>query len=433
MTTTTKKYPELLLPAGSPSALRTALLFGADAVYLGGEAFSLRAKAKNFSGPELEAGIRFAHEHRSPTHPGGAKVYVTANVMPHNKDLAEAEGYFRELAALKPDGILVSDPGMFTLAKNLCPEVPLHISTQANCINKMDFAFWHGLGASRVVAARELSLAELKEIRTALPPDLEIEAFVHGAMCISYSGRCLLSAFFNNRSANLGECTHPCRWPYHLEFSEESRPGQIFFAEENERGTFLFHSRDLCMIEHIPELMEAGVMSFKVEGRMKNDLYVASIARAYRQAIDEYLSDPAAYHEHKSRYLEDVKKTSARPYCTGFYFGPPTEEGQIYDTKPPEKNAVYLGTVESAEALPGGGLRLSFHQKNKFSAGETIQLVTPSEDISCPVREMYDEHLNPIDSCPHPEQLVYINVQEAPGHSPAGIPVGSLLRKTYEQ
>ena len=433
MTTTTNNTPELLLPAGSPSALRTALLFGADAVYLGGEAFSLRAKAKNFSMEELQAGIRFAHEHTSPTHQGGAKVYITANVMPHNKDLAEAEAYFKELASLKPDGILVSDPGMFTLAKSLCPGIPLHISTQANSINRMAFDFWHRQGAKRVVAARELSLTELKEIREAVSPDLEIEAFVHGAMCISYSGRCLLSAFLNNRSANLGECTHPCRWPYHLEFSEESRPGQIFSAEENERGTFLFHSRDLCMIEHIPELIDAGVMSFKVEGRMKNDLYVASIARAYRHAIDEALSDPEGYARHKARYLAEVNKTSARPYCTGFYFGPPTEEGQIYDTEPQEKNAVYLGCVEKTEALPDGGVRLSFHQKNKFTIGEAIDLVTPREDISCTVQGMSNEKLQPIESCPHPEQLVYITIRSAAALNTSEIPSGSLLRKTIEK
>ena len=272
------RKPELLIPASSLEVLKTAVIFGADAVYIGGEAFGLRAKARNFSSREMQQGIAFAHDH-------GVKVHVTANILAHNDDLEGAEKYFYELKEMKPDALIIADPGMFTLAREICPEIDIHISTQANNTNYMTYLFWHKLGAKRVVSARELSLKEIKEIRSKIPKDMEIESFIHGAMCISYSGRCLLSSYFTGRDANQGACTHPCRWKYAV--VEEKRPGEYLPVYENERGTYIFNSKDLCMIEHIPEMIDAGIDSFKIEGRMKTALYVATVARTYRKAIDD--------------------------------------------------------------------------------------------------------------------------------------------------
>ncbi|MBP5453991.1 MAG: U32 family peptidase, partial [Lachnospiraceae bacterium] len=289
--------PELLVPASSLEVLKTAVIFGADAVFIGGEAFGLRAKAKNFTKKEMKEGIEFAHEH-------GVKVHVTANILAHNYDLKGAEKYFKELKALKPDALIIADPGMFTIAKRICPEIEIHISTQANNTNYETYNFWYNLGAKRVVAARELSLTEIKEIREKIPADKEIECFIHGAMCISYSGRCLLSNFFTGRDANHGACTHPCRWKYSV--MEEKRPGEYFPVYENERGTYIFNSKDLCMIEHIPELVEAGIDSFKIEGRMKTALYVATAARTYRKAIDDYFESKEKYQSNMDWYKEEI-------------------------------------------------------------------------------------------------------------------------------
>lgn len=278
---------ELLIPASSLEVLKTAVIFGADAVYIGGEAFGLRAKARNFTIEEMAEGVVFAHEH-------DVKVYVTANILAHNYDLDKAREYFIELREkVHPDALIISDPGMFSIAKEVVPDIDIHISTQANNTNYATFNFWNKMGARRVVTARELSLKEIKEIRDNIPDDMEIETFIHGAMCISYSGRCLLSCFMTGRDANRGACTHPCRWKYYV--MEESRPGEYMPVYENERGTYIFNSKDLCMIEHIPELIEAGIDSFKVEGRMKTALYVATVARTYRMAIDDYLKDPDLY------------------------------------------------------------------------------------------------------------------------------------------
>ena len=268
------KHPELLIPASSLEVLKTAVMFGADAVYIGGEAFGLRAKAKNFSMEEIREGIAFAHAH-------DVKVYITANILAHNGDLSGVRAYFEELKEIRPDALIISDPGVFMIAREVCPEIDIHISTQANNTNYGTYQFWHQLGARRVVTARELSMAELKEIREKAPADLEIETFIHGAMCISYSGRCLLSNYFTGRDANRGACTHPCRWKYAI--VEETRPGEYMPVYENERGTYIFNSKDLCMIEHIPELIDSGIDSFKIEGRMKTALYVATVARTYRK------------------------------------------------------------------------------------------------------------------------------------------------------
>ena len=307
---------ELLIPASSLEVLKVAVMFGADAVYIGGEAFGLRAKAKNFSLEEMKEGVEFAHAH-------DVKVYVTANILAHNKDLDGAREYFEELKQVGMDALIISDPGMFTIAKEVLPDVDIHISTQANNTNYATFNFWYKMGARRVVTARELSLEEIKTIRKNIPDDLEIETFIHGAMCISYSGRCLLSSFMAGRDANQGACTHPCRWKYSV--VEESRPGEYMPVYENERGTFIFNSKDLCMIEHIPELVEAGIDSFKIEGRMKTALYVATVARTYRKAIDDYLESPEKYQENMPWYLEQIKSCTYRQFTTGFFYGKPSE------------------------------------------------------------------------------------------------------------
>jgi len=346
------RKPELLIPAGSLEVLKTAVLYGADAVYLGGEAFGLRAKAKNFSMEEIREGIAFAHER-------GVRVYITANILAHNEDLEGVEAYFHELKAFPPDALIISDPGVFALARRILPEMDIHISTQANNTNYGTYQFWWNLGAKRVVSARELTLEEIREIRRHIPEEMEIESFIHGAMCISYSGRCLLSNYFVGRDANQGSCTHPCRWKYAV--MEESRPGEYMPVEENARGTFIFSSRDLCMIEHIPELMESGIDSFKIEGRMKTALYVAAVARTYRKAIDDYLESEALYQKNLPWYKEEIGKCTCREFSTGFYFGKPSENGQIYQSSTYIKNYTYLGTVEAVDEQG----RCRIEQKNK--------------------------------------------------------------------
>ena len=395
-----KKGPELLIPAGSLEVLKTAVTFGADAVYIGGEAFGLRAKARNFSAEDMAEGIRFAHER-------GVKVYVTANIFAHNRDLEGARAYFEELREIGPDALIISDPGMFTLAKEVWPEAEIHISTQANNTNYMTYRFWWGLGAKRVVSARELTLAELAEIRSNIPDEMEIESFVHGAMCISYSGRCLLSNYFTGRDANQGACTHPCRWKYAV--MEESRPGEYFPVYENERGTYIFNSGDLCMIGHIPELIDAGIDSFKVEGRMKTALYVATVARTYRKAIDDYLSGEENYRGNMDWYLHEIGKCTYRKFNTGFYFGRPTEESQIYDNSTYISEAVYLGIVDAAEE---NGL-ISIEQRNKFCVGDEIEIMKPDgRDIAARVERILDEDGQDMESAPHAKQKLKVQLSE---------------------
>ena len=389
---------ELLIPAGSLDVLKTAVIYGADAVYLGGEAFGLRAKAKNFTNEEIMEGIKFAHDH-------GVKVYITANILAHNDDLAGVEEYFEELKTIRPDALIISDPGVFTIAKRVLPDIEIHISTQANNTNYGTYLFWHELGAKRVVSARELSLKEIKEIREHIPEDMEIESFIHGAMCISYSGRCLLSNFFTGRDANQGACTHPCRWKYSV--VEETRPGEYMPVYENERGTYIFNSKDLCMIEHVPEMIDAGIDSFKIEGRMKTALYVATVARTYRKAIDDYLENPEKYKANMEWYKEEIGKCTYREFTTGFYFGKPTSETQIYDSNTYVKNYIYLGTAEERDAR--GFAKIE--QKNKFSVGETIEIMKPDgRNISALVRGIYPEEGESQESAPHPKQVLYIDL-----------------------
>ena len=389
---------ELLIPASSLEVLKIAVMFGADAVYIGGEAFGLRAKAKNFSPEEMKEGIEFAHEH-------GVKVYVTANILAHNYDLEGARAYFKELKEMKPDGLIIADPGMFTLAKEICPEIDVHISTQANNTNYETYRFWEKLGATRVVSARELSIKEIKEIREHISDKMEIETFVHGAMCISYSGRCLLSNYFTGRDANQGARTHPCRWKYAV--VEESRPGEYLPVYENERGTYIFNSKDLCMIEHIPDLIDAGIDSLKIEGRMKTALYVATVARTYRKALDDYAESPEKYEANMPWYLDQISNCTYRQFTTGFFYGKPTEETQIYDSNTYVKEYTYLGIV--GERNEKGWYKTE--QRNKFSVGEMIEVMKPDgRNVEVTVKAIYDEDGNPMESCPHPKQTLYIDL-----------------------
>lgn len=394
------KKPELLIPASSLEVLKTAVVFGADAVYIGGEAFGLRAKAKNFSSEDMKAGIAFAHEH-------GVKVYVTANILAHNADLEGAVTYFKELNEMKPDALIIADPGMFMLAKEHCPGMELHISTQANNTNYQTYLFWWQQGAKRVVSGRELSLKEIKEIREHIPSDMEIESFIHGAMCISYSGRCLLSNFFTGRDANQGACTHPCRWKYAV--VEETRPGEYMPVYENERGTYIFNSKDLCMIEYIPEIIDAGIDSLKIEGRMKTALYVAAVARTYRKAIDDYFTSEEEYKKNLDWYRQEISKCTYRQFTTGFYFGKPNEETQIYDSNTYINEYVYLGIAE--EITDKGLVRIE--QKNKFCVGDMIEIMKPDgKNVETKVDAMFDEKGNAVESAPHPQQILFLQLSE---------------------
>lgn len=395
-----RNKPELLVPASSLEVLKTAVVFGADAVYIGGAAFGLRAKAKNFTSDEMREGIAFAHER-------GVKVYVTANILAHNSDLEGAAVYFDELRDMRPDGIIVADPGMVMLAKEHCPEIDIHISTQANNTNYNTYLFWWNQGIKRVVSARELSLAEIKEIRERIPQEMEIESFIHGAMCISYSGRCLLSNYFTGRDANQGACTHPCRWKYAV--VEESRPGEYLPVYENERGTYIFNSKDLCMIDYIPELTDAGIDSLKIEGRMKTALYVACVARTYRKAIDDYFEDPALYEKNREWYRAEIAKCTYRQFTTGFYFGKPNEETQIYDSNTYVNDFIYLGIVNGTD---GNGC-VALEQKNKFCVGDKIEIMKPDgRNVAAVVEAIYDEEGNAMESAPHPRQALKVKLSE---------------------
>ncbi|GAB6160359.1 peptidase U32 family protein [Howardella ureilytica] len=387
--------PEVLAPAGNLDILKIAITYGADAVYIGGEVYGLRAAAHNFTNEEIKEGIKYAHER-------GKKVYITANILAHNEDLEGVREYFKELDVIKPDAVIISDPGVFMIAKELLHDIELHVSTQANNINYGTYNFWHLLGASRVVTGRELSLEEIREIRKNIPDDLEIETFVHGAMCMSYSGRCLLSNYMTDRDANRGECTHPCRWRYSL--VEENRPGEYLPVFENERGTFIFNSKDLCMIDYIPELVNAGIDSFKIEGRMKTALYVATTVRAYRMAIDDWFEDEKKYKERLPFYNREVNSASRRKYTTGFFFNKADETSMFYES---ERSApdTYLGTVER---IDDKGMAV-LEQKNKFSVGDVLEVIKPNgENIPITVLSITDDEGNGMESCPHPKQILHV-------------------------
>ena len=395
---------ELLVPASSLEVLKVAVIFGADAVYIGGEAFGLRAKAKNFSLEQMREGIAFAHQR-------GVKVYVTANIFAHNRDLSGVREYFEQLKDMAPDvpdALIISDPGVFLIAREVCPDMEIHISTQANNTNYETYRFWYGQGARRVVSARELSLEEIRQIRDHIPEEVEIETFIHGSMCMAYSGRCLLSNFLTGQDANQGACTHPCRWKYAV--VEETRPGEYFPVYENERGTFLFNSKDLCMIEHIPELIDAGIDSLKIEGRMKTALYVATVARTYRKALDDYKKDPELYRKNMPWYLDQISNCTYRQFTTGFFFGKPDENTQIYDSNTYNKEYTYLGI---AGEVRDGLCRIE--QRNKFSVGETIEIMKPCGDnAEVEVKRILNEDGEEQESAPHSKQVLWVELGQTP-------------------
>ena len=391
-----KNKPELLAPAGNMEKCKIALRYGADAVYLGGKMFGLRAFANNFSIEEIAEAAAYAHGL-------GKKVYVTVNIFAHNEDLARLPDYLLELQQAGVDALLISDLGVWNVARQTVPEMPLHVSTQANTSNWAAVQAWKALGAERVVLARELSLEEIREIGART--DVELEAFVHGAMCISYSGRCLLSNYFTGRDANQGACTHPCRWKYSI--VEETRPNEYMPVYENERGTYIFNSKDLCMIEHIPDLFDAGIDSFKIEGRMKTALYVATVARTYRKAIDDYKKSPELYQQNMPWYLDQISNCTYRQFTTGFFYGKPSDEAQIYDNNTYLKEYTYLGIVGGTNEE--GLYRIE--QRNKFSVGEQIEVMKPDgENIEVTVKRIVDEEGNDMESAPHPKQVLYIDL-----------------------
>lgn len=401
---------ELLVPAGSLEVLKVAVDYGADAVYIGGQAYGLRAKADNFSIEEMKKAVKYAHAKN-------AKVYVTANIFAHNYDIEGMKAYFEQLKDTGIDAVLVSDPGIFMLAKEIMPDMELHISTQANNTNYLTYNFWYNMGAKRVVTARELSLVEIKQIREHIPEDMEIESFMHGAMCISYSGRCLLSSYFTGRDANRGACTHPCRWKYHI--VEETRPGEYMPVNEDDRGTYIFNSKDLCMIEHIPEMIDAGIDSFKIEGRMKTALYVATVARTYRKAIDDYMESPELYRSNMEYYKSEIAKCTYRQFTTGFYFGKTDQDSQIYDNNTYIKNCTYIGNVQE---VAEDGL-VAFEQKNKFSVGEEIECMNfDGTNTVCRVEEIYNDRMEPMESAPHPKMQLYVKLDRP-------VSAGMILRR----
>jgi len=387
------KKPELLAPAGDLIKLKTAIDYGADAVYIGGKAFSLRVASSNFSYEEMKEGIAYAHEREK-------KVYVAINIIAHNRDFENLNAVLKELEELEVDGVIVADLGIMSAIKKYAPKLDIHVSTQASITNYETVKFYKDvIGATRVVIARELSFAEIKEIKEK-NPDLEIECFVHGAMCISYSGRCLLSNYMTGRNSNEGDCAQSCRWKYHL--MEEKRPGEYMPVYEDDRGTFIFNSKDICMIEHIDKLIEAGVTSFKIEGRVKSEYYVATVVKSYRDAIDDYFEGKPFNPE----LLYELKKISHRQYTTGFCFGKPDNTAQVYTTNSYVRNYELIGTVvdylkDTKEVV--------IEQRNRFFKGDEIEILMPDEPfLKLKVDRIINEDNEEIEVAPHPQMQVRI-------------------------
>ena len=403
------KKPELLAPGGSLLKLKTAIDFGADAVYIGGDAFSLRVAAENFSVEDMYEGIRYAHDR-------GKKVYLTSNIIAHNRDIEKFRSFIEEIRPMGFDAVLIADFGLFGMIREIAPEIPVHISTQANNTNYKTVEMWHKMGAERVVLGREMSFNEIAEIQSKVP-DVELEAFVHGAMCISYSGRCLLSNYMTGRNSNLGACAHPCRWNYSL--VEEKRPGEYFDVFENERGTFIFNSKDLCMIEHIPELVKSGVASLKIEGRVKTAFYVATIVGAYRREIDRYCADPENYVFNPDE-LDELCKVSHRPYTTGFFYGRPSSDGQVYETSSYIRDYELVGIVTDYNKETK---RLTVSQRNRFFAGDELEIIQPNKPyVTITAENMANHKGETIDVAPHAEEIITMDCTEE-------IPVGAMVRK----
>ena len=394
------KKPELLAPAGDLEKLKIAVLYGADAVYFGGETFSLRAGAGNFTYEEMKEGIEFAHAH-------GAKCHLTVNIFAHNEDIEPFIDYLKRVKDLGIDAFIASDPGVIDMIQEFIPDAEIHLSTQANMTNYRTANFWYKRGLRRLVTARELTLDEIKELKANIPEDMELETFIHGAMCISYSGRCLLSNFMIERDANRGACAHPCRWKYTL--MEEQRPGEYFPIEEDNRGTYILNSKDLCLIEHLPELIEAGISSFKIEGRMKSVFYVATVVSAYRKAIDAYFENPAEY-KFKEEWMTELCKASHREFTTGFYFHKPTNDDQNYRTSAYSRDYSFVGMVKDYDPETGYAI---VEQRNKMVIGDKIEVFGPGADFfEQELKEMYDEEGNAVDSAPHPQQILKIKIDK---------------------
>ncbi|MGE5652946.1 MAG: peptidase U32 family protein [Bacillota bacterium] len=389
--------PELLAPAGNLEKLEMALAYGADAVYCGGTAYGLRTRAGNFTLDELAKGITLAHGL-------GKRVYVTVNIIPHNDDLIGLDDYLKQLAEIKVDALIVSDPGILTIAQRAVPGMELHFSTQASVTNWATSQFWFDHGVRRIVLARELSLAEISDVVSKTSG--EIETFIHGAMCISYSGRCLLSSYMTGRDANRGDCAQACRWNYHL--VEETRPGQYMPVFEDEQGTHIMNSKDLCLIEHVPDLVEAGIHAFKIEGRMKSVHYVATVTKVYREAIDHYCADPAGYRFNPS-WLDEIAKASHRDYTTGFYFQQPGADAHNYASSLYKRPVDFVGVVRASE----GGF-LTIEQRNNFRVGEKLELVGPtSAPREIVITAMTDSEGTRIEVAPHAQMLVHVPYEGA--------------------
>ena len=392
---------ELLAPAGDLEKLKTAIIYGADAVYFGGEMFSLRAGAGNLTLDEMREGVTFAHDR-------GKRCYLTINIFAHNEDIQPLTEYLNQIKSIDIDAFIVSDPGIIDLIQEIIPDAEIHHSTQANMTNYRTANFWHKMGVKRLVLARELTFDEIRGVRENIPDTMELEAFVHGAMCISYSGRCLLSNFMIERYANRGACAHPCRWKYAL--VEEKRPGEYYPVEEDGRGTYILNSRDLCMIEYLPEIIESGIMSAKIEGRMKSSFYVATIIHAYRQAIDAYFDDPENY-VFNPQWLTELKKASHREFTTGFYFDQPTNLDQNYQTSAYTRDYAFVGIVRSFDRETGMAV---IEQRNKMVIGDEIEILGPDIPFfKQKITEMYDhESGDPIEAAPHPQQIIRMKMDQ---------------------
>lgn len=389
---------ELLAPAGDLEKLKIAVEYGADAVYFGGEMFSLRSGAGNMSIDEIKEGVAFAHER-------GVRCHMAVNVYAHNEDIEPLREYIEMIKDIPVDAFIVSDPAVISIIREIIPDAEFHLSTQANMTNYVTANFWHDMGIKRLVMARELTLNEIREIRDKTPEDLELESFIHGAMCISYSGRCLLSNFMTDRDANRGACAHPCRYKYRLE--EEKRPGEYWPVDEDDRGTYIFNSKDLCLLEHIPELIDAGIMSFKIEGRMKSIFYIAHVVGAYRKAIDAYYADPEGY-EYRQEWFDEMCKASHREFTTGFYFRKPTNEDQNYLTSAYTRDYSFVGIVKSYDLKTGFAV---VEQRNKMDIGDEIEIFGPGTDYFRQKLEiMLDEEGEPVQSAPHPQQILKIKM-----------------------
>ncbi len=391
---------ELLAPAGDLEKLKYAVIYGADAVYIGGEIFGMRVSAKNFNVEQMAAGIAFAHDR-------GVKVYLTLNIIPHNDDIAILENYLLEIKHLPFDAYIISDPGVLSILQEVYPDAEVHLSTQANNTNYKSAAFWHKFGISRVILARELSFEEITEIRQKTPPSLELEAFVHGSMCISYSGRCLISNYMTGRDANKGACSHPCRWKYHL--VEEQRPGEYYPIEQTEHGTYFFNSKDLCMIEQIPQLIKAGLSSLKIEGRSKSIYYVANVVRAYRKAIDDYYRDPANY-QFDSALIDEIKKASHREFTSGFYNEKADQTAQLYSSSAYIRDYDFIGIVKAYDEASQLAL---VEQRNRLFKGDQIEVMGSNyRGFEQTIGVLLDKAKQPIDVAPHAQQMIYIKMAQ---------------------